>query len=390
MLTNIVALLHTTTAYKAAALQLMIGQANFAAEQLHLNEPLPIVAPSDTNQCNVMALPYGVSGMIWTSNSSFEFWKGRLVEIGRRGWLKEISPPADDLSELTNRVSLVDSNGACLLATQWLGDLSVDVEALGKQYPMHVRQSFVFVQTTNELGVEQISKILVPIFNVFWGNGDSKSLGMYPVFLIIYGPTKELISFGLRQDFISQLTFKSPPLQVTNAAELLGPLPPPRHFIEELVGDKVAYETVAAPDKVEAWLLNTYEDQQDGGMPLERAGPKRLVGGFFGAEPDRTFSSILLDFNSYAWEEVKLCSPDYGLRLRYTRGKDVVEFKLCYECDIVEVSHNDLVQQENFDFAHNKLVKAVQNAFPWDSVMRKLELNDEEDAHKEYQRSINQ
>ncbi|HXB60488.1 MAG TPA: hypothetical protein VNU95_13015, partial [Candidatus Acidoferrales bacterium] len=215
-------------------------------------------------------------------------------------------------------------------------------------------------------------------------------LGMNPVFLRIYGPTKELIGFGLRQDLVGSLSFKSQPLQVTNAGELLGPLPAPRHFVEELMGGKEAYETVAVPDKVEAWLLNTYEDQHDYGMPAERAGPRKLVKGFFETKPDQTFSSILLDFNSYAWTEVKLCSPDYGLRLRFTRGRDVVEFKLCYECDILEISHNDHVQQENFDFAHNELVKAAQNVFPWDSAMRKLELNNEREARKEYRLMINE
>ena len=82
---------------------------------------------------------------------------------------------------------------------------------------------------------------------------------------------------------------------------------------------------------------------------------------------------------------MKLCSPNYGLRLRFERGKDSVEILFCYECDILQVTHNGRIKEENFDFAHNKLVKAVQAVFPKDDAIRKLELNDEEQQRKEYE-----
>ena len=386
MMTNIIAMLHTTVAYKAAVLQLMVGQANFAAKQLELNEPLPITIPADTNKWDVMPPPMGVGGMILTSNYSFEFSKGRLSRLGKRDWLKKLSPPVEDISKLTNRVSLIDTNGAYQLATQWLATLSVNVPELEKKFPAHVKQSVIRRQTPDKkLDEFTITEIPLPIFEVSWGNQPSLVLGMNPIFVKIYGSTKEIISFGFRRDLLKQIPFDAPALEVTNTAKLLGALPPPEHFVSKLFGGSAAYETIRSPDYVEAWLLNSATDQREQGKLAERVGPKKL-----GGHAAKLFSDALLDFNSYAWTEMKLCSPDFGLRLRFTRGNDKVEFIFCYDCDILEVTHNGHLQQENFDFVHNKLVKAAQNAFPWDGVITKLETSDEGQARNEYERMLNQ
>jgi len=396
-MTNIISFLYTTTAYKTAAWRLMVGQASFAAKQLDLKEPLPIVMLADKNKREVMPPPMGIGGMILISNYNFEFDKGYLIGVGKIKWLEKNSPPITSILELTNEPSLLDTNSAYQLATQWLEKISVNVPKMEQKYPPRVFQVSARQRDSNGNMVPGNSNAAVlPLFLIGWGdpsagflrtNRQSQALplrrpsGMDAVFVEILGTTRELLALHIRDtDF-----FMPPPLTLTNAAGLLGPLPPPRHFVEELLGGKEAYETVAAPDKVEAWLLNTDEDQRDKGLPPERAGPKKLGAGIFGTGIDKTFSGILLDFNSYAWGEMKLCSPDFGLRLRFTRGKDVVVFQLCYECDILEVSHHGRTQQENFDFAHNKLVKAVQNAFPQDEFMRKLELNNADEQHKEYE-----
>jgi hypothetical protein len=403
MMTNIIAFLHTTAAYQTAALQLMVGQANFAAQQLDLKEPLPIVISADTNKSEVMPPPMGIGGMILTSNYNFEFNKGYLVSVGKMKWLEKVSPPITNTLELANQPSFLDTNGAYQLATQWLAKISVDVPKLERKYPPQIFQ--ISARRRDEDGkiLPGISNnIAIPLFIIGWGDpmkqfprtnylGEALSprppSAMSSVRMEVLGTTKELLSLHIRDTNF----FARPPLQLTDAVELLGPLPPPRHFVEELFGGKDAYETVANPDKVEAWLLNTYEDQHDNGLPPERVGPKKLSSGFFGTGTDKTFSDILLDFDSYAWTEMKLCSPDFGLRLRYTRGKDIVEFQLCYDCDILEVSHNGHVQQENFDFVHDKLVKAVQGAFPWDEKIRKLELDPQaSERRKEYERMFNQ
>jgi hypothetical protein len=403
MMTNIIAFLHTTTAYKAAALQLMVGQANFAVQQLDLKEPVPIVISADTNKSEVMPPPMGIGGMILTSNYDFEFNKGYLLGIGKLKWLAKVSPPVTNTLELANQPSLLDTNSAYQLATQWLAKISVDVPKLERKFSPRIFQPAGRPRDANGKFLAGVTNMIsIPLYLIGWGDPlegflRTNRLGrplpprrpnaLDAVYVEILGTTRELLSLHIRDTNF----FTQPPLILTNAAELLGPLPPPQHFVEELLGGKDAYETVAHPEKVEAWLLNTYEDQHDNGLPSERAGPKKLGSGFFGTGVDKTFSDILLDFNSYGWGEMKMCIPDYGLRLRYTRGKDVVEFQLCYNCDILEVSHNGHIQQENFDFAHDKLVKAVQGAFPFDEKIGRLELDSHaNERRREYQRMLNQ
>ena len=187
------------------------------------------------------------------------------------------------------------------------------------------------------------------------------------------GTTREVIELSIRDSSL----LKRPALQLTNAAELLGPLPPPRHFVEGIFGGKNAYEAIANPDHAEVWLLSSNSSGEDHpGQKKERAGPVTLK-----AEWIRGFSAPLLDFNSYVWGMMKGCIPDYGARLRFTRGNDVVEVLLCYECDMLQVTFNGVVQNgqlqgENFDHAHNALVKALQAVFH-DNIVDNLRLKPE-------------
>jgi hypothetical protein len=66
--------------------------------------------------------------------------------------------------------------------------------------------------------------------------------------------------------------------------------------------------------------------------------------------------------------------PDYGVRLRFTRRNEMVEFLLCYECDMLAVVHQGQRNEGDFDPKHNELVKAIQMVFPRDKVVRKLRL----------------
>ncbi|MGA2867535.1 MAG: hypothetical protein ABSF34_00040 [Verrucomicrobiota bacterium] len=383
--TNIIAYLYTAAAYNSAALQLMVGQANLAAEKMNLPGPLPIVVNAATNSWEVLSPAHGLCGTLNTTNYYFWFSRGRLTGIGQRNWFKKISPPLKDEDDITNRISLIDTNGAYQLATQWLADLSIDVPALEKKFPPHIAQSTIHVPTTNQLGKVEVARVPIPVFEIGWNDRPAIILGGNPVFLKIYGPAKSLLNFGIRGGMLDQIPFTSPSLQVTNAAELIGPLPSPDHYVKQLFGGGAAYETVKSPDHVEAWLLNTDPDTYEDGKPTIRVRPKIL-----GVERAEAFSNILLNFDSYAWTEMKMCSPEFGLGLRFVRGNDQVEFLFCFDCDILEVTHNGQKRQENFDFAHNELVWAAQDAFPWDNALGKLETSNEESARKEYEAILKQ
>ena len=85
------------------------------------------------------------------------------------------------------------------------------------------------------------------------------------------------------------------------------------------------------------------------------------------------FSEPLLNFDSYSWGYGrKNCMADFGAKIRFSRGKQVVEFMLCYECNILQVSFGNKETLADFDSAHNKLVKAIQAVFPKDAALKKL------------------
>src|ERR1039457_4754566 len=136
MMTNVIAYLHTTFAYQSAAMQLMVGQANFAAQQLHLQETLPIVAPADTNTWNVAMPPDGVTGGFATADNIYLFNAGRLARIQQKP-----RPHGSSTAAADSRPSLIDSDGAYQLATQWLSAISVDVAALDSRYPHTIFQT---------------------------------------------------------------------------------------------------------------------------------------------------------------------------------------------------------------------------------------------------------
>ena len=377
MIANIVAMLHTTAAYQTAVLQLLVGQANYAAKLLDLKESLPITTPSvpNTNGIEVFSPATGVGGSILTSNYVYSFRRGRLEWIQKIGWANKMNPPLTNTVAWAHQVSLINTNGAYALATQWLSALSIDVRKLEGQYPVHIFQSSVPGINAGQSNFEEAERIPIPLFEISWSQQSPPFNPTAPLRVKILGTTKELLQLSIRDVAF----FTQAPLRVTNVAELLGPLPPPRHFVEELVGGKDAYETVASPDRVEAWLLN---GEGRGERPQ-----KKIRTGLLELKPKiaKAFSAALLDFDSYQWTAMKLCSPDYGLRLRFIRGNARVEFILCYDCDILQVTHNGKTKEENFDFAHNKLVKALQGAFPQDEIVKQLKLNNEAETRQEFE-----
>jgi hypothetical protein len=377
MMTNVIAYLHTTFAYQSAAMQLMVGHANFEAQQLHLKESLPIVAPASTNNWNVAMPPDGLTGGFASSNYFFHFSAGRLVWIQPKPRAHGAAP---DMSEAGP--SLIDTNGAYELARQWLTAISVDVPALEK-YPHSVIQfatrapvgrprnrpdaaSIPTNRVASRAATNVVRAAMPPVFRVTWGGerGLRPAPGRAAVqaTVEILGSTKQCIGLRVQNPEL----FSGPPLQLTNAAALLGPPPPPQHFVEELLGGKSAYDTVAKPDRVVAWLLSS---QADGNAKNNRT-PAVAVD----VNTAGLFSRTLADFNSYSWIEEKNCAPDYGVGLRFTKGADTVDFLLCYECDHLQVTHNGQSAEKDFDAAHIALVQAIKAVFPRDEVINNLSL----------------
>ena len=366
--TNLIALLHSTAAYQAAAIQLMVGEANFCAAQIGLPDALPN-STSLLHVAEVAAPPMGVSGAVGTSNYIFGFNNGKLRSIRKLEWMKRIEPPVTNLFGLTSQQSMLNTNEASQLARKWLSGLSVDVTALERKSSGYVIQ--VSVSDPTDQFDREARKIPTPLFLIGWGRPapmDFKN----PVRVKLLGSTPELLDVDIGDPGL----LTRPRLMLTNQAELVGALPPPRYFVEQLFGGRTAYDTVASPQRVEMYLLN--DRLSEATLPEIREGPVNVRSGLV-----HSLSKILLDFETYQWGVKKACSPNHGVKARFARGDSAVEVRFCFECDILEIVTNEKSREENFDFNRNALVDIAKSVFPRDSTVRSLEKNKEERQDKE-------
>jgi len=376
MMTNIIAYLHTTIAYQSAAMQLMVGQANFDAQQLHLKETLPLTVPANTNEWKVAMPPDGVAGGFATANYIYRFDAGKLELIQKKP--RKPGMPEDPAD---TEPSLVDTNGAYELARQWLAGISVDVTALESKYPHHVTQIDARptpgtlrrlsqpperAKATNRVAHAAVNRPKSPKFEITWGGsaaGSPATSNRFPVQITmeIQGATKQCL--GVR--IFNPDLVKSPPLRITNAEALLGTPPSPQQFVEGLLGGRTAYNTIAQPDRITAWLLSVEPDEN--GNKANRTAVVAVE-----ANTALLISRALTDFNSYAWLEEQGGLPDYGVHLKFTKGADNVDVLWCGDCDHIQFIHNGAATEKDCPGARAALVRAMQTIFPSDEIVKKL------------------
>jgi hypothetical protein len=178
----------------------------------------------------------------------------------------------------------------------------------------------------------------------------------------ILGSTKQCLALRINSDLLA-----APPLQVTNAARLLGTPPPPQHFVEELLGGPSAYDTVAHPDHASAWLLGNPADGSD--TKVNRT-PATAVD----SATLPLLSRTLTDFNSYSWLAENGCPADYGVRLQFAKGADNVEILWAADCDHLQITHEGHTTEKDCDAARVALIQAFKAIFPTDATINKLSL----------------
>jgi len=195
-------------AYRKEALRLVLQEANQVAEALRLPEKLPI---DETNLLAWHISPPGISrrtksvGNVTTSNyiyyvsvdGKFSYLEGTHQDIDRQRWFKEYSWPT----------SLLDTNAAYQLATQWLVAVSMDVGALNKECNLHITHGAIRKQGTNEY--------FLPVYWVFWtkgaeGHGSAASVELFE-------PTKTIRQLRVEK---SEYILRKP-LEITNLDALL-------------------------------------------------------------------------------------------------------------------------------------------------------------------------
>lgn len=211
-------------AYRSAALGRMVQEASWFGKQLKLSATLPIQADEIDQKYYIRPPRTGFGGVFRTTNYLFRF-SSKLDQIINR----EKHEERFDLYPIWAKTpSLIDTNGAYQLATQWLAAVSVDVPALQKKHPLSFYQWFVWGPEVYPLNNWKTNppdsmKVMMPIFDVKWGDKGSPA-----VKVTVFGPTKELIVFEMNDISFS----KRPPIVITNYEELLNiPDPPQKHLI---------------------------------------------------------------------------------------------------------------------------------------------------------------
>lgn len=219
-------LMRNSLAYQSTAVQRMLEEANYCAVQLKLPVPHPLKISDiseiyvtslwgskieDTNLVSIIErvrrAKYAVGGSIWMTNFCFFFNTGRLWSIANRTQHME----RFDLYPLWARTpSIIVSNEAVQIATQWLAWIDVDVDTLSKKYPAKIEQQWFWNQPG--LNVHHLpgdtNKTMLPIFNVTWGNDAAQ--------VRVLGTTKELMELRVGDAGLSS----RPLLIITNAIEL--------------------------------------------------------------------------------------------------------------------------------------------------------------------------
>ena len=184
-------------------------------------------------------------------------------------------------------------------------------------------------------------------------------LGEALVTVEILGTTQQLIELTVNDATI----WTRPKLELKDAENLLGRDPTPAELMAKILSTKT-YETIANADSIQAWLIASYENDED---KKDRTGPVKL-------EPAlaKKFSDALLSFDSYnTWNAQKGCVMDEGARLLIKRGADEVHVRFCFECDMLTIS-GATRGVINFDAGHNHFADLFLEAFPNDAVVRSI------------------
>ena len=360
MSTNLLTLLQGSPAYQAAALSLMLSQVNTYVERLDLPILRP-VEPSHLIERYVTPPKFGMGGALRTTNYTFTFSMGHLHTVSR-GDILHGQDYREELQALSKHSSLVDSNGAYQLATQWLTAVCVDVPALERACaPRVVQRCYSSNPYPPDMTLPANTLYnWLPIFDIEWRPCGAVNQHTGSVTVAVLGHTKELLNLD-----IGTVAFSSEAaLAITNLGETYAasvqkvatnagtyPYPwrrpryaPPldlptaqqRPWLEAFFSRHGSLEPLKDPDKVEAYLFNEYDSLKvmQPSESLVALGPVPVK-----TEIARNLADLVLDFGIYAWE-LEGFAPEYRVRIRFSKGTNTVEVLVNNEQDCLQVRVN--------------------------------------------------
>lgn len=86
--------------------------------------------------------------------------------------------------------------------------------------------------------------------------------------------------------------------------------------------------------------------------------------------------ALIASARSYQWSVHKACLPRPGVALRFHHGEQVVDFLICFECDMVTLGlpgQHMMNRWADSDPARSALLELVKEALPNDAVIQRLQ-----------------
>lgn len=190
-------------AYKFVATSLMLVQVNLFCEKVGLPLEHPIAATDVTSESHVGPPDTNnFSGSIVTQQYAFGFGQGHLANFVKRGFTPETDAGVKARNqELSKQASLIDSNDAHQMTTNWLASAGVDVAALESKYQRNISQWKFYPEVKTDGQLRQIERnpVLLPVFQVEWRGAlvlRGKRLRERPIVSVtVSGVTKELLEY---------------------------------------------------------------------------------------------------------------------------------------------------------------------------------------------------
>jgi hypothetical protein len=209
--------IESTLAFKYVALALMLAEVNFFGTKVGLQLDHPVTA-ADVRSGSHVGPPKtnDFSGSVVTDKYFFGFGWGHLANFHRNDFKSDSDAAVRERNlKLSKQLSLIDTNGAYEVATNWLTAAGVNLVALQKGYKLNIMQ-----WRYRPEGLSQ-GPTLLPVYQVVWHGSLFRSQRRRSdtavVSLTILGPTKELIEYHVLDDSL----FLRSRLQITEPQKLL-------------------------------------------------------------------------------------------------------------------------------------------------------------------------
>jgi hypothetical protein len=183
-------------AYRYVALALMLAEGNHAIEQLNV-PGWQQVSAADVVKYHVSPPRLRPGGSVETPKYIFGFGGEGKLQFIQTVESEPDLPLEERHVKWAKMKSLVGTNEAYELASNWLTRLSVDVAALQRSHPVRVEQEYYF---TGDPDSANRKTVMLPRFEVRWGTNQLRPA----VWVSVFGPTKEPIHIRQEDGSFSQ------------------------------------------------------------------------------------------------------------------------------------------------------------------------------------------